>query len=235
MSPHGPIADYLEALARELAFDPPLSRRVRREVEDHLREAAAADPAEPALEAERRAVGRFGNPAEIAGQYRAAALYARMRRSGALLIIVAAGVFLAMKARASWYGLMQWEISCQLKAVSGVVLPFDRYAFLFGTALGIIAWLYIFSRPIPRNYRTSCRDQLRRCQLLIGGAAIAVGMAVAMDAVLTIFRLVEAQWSSAVWLPAGSLAAEIGLTAVIAVHLRNTARRMARCQFHSPP
>jgi hypothetical protein len=234
MSPHSPIADYLEALGLELAFDPPLSRRVRREVEDHLREAATAASTEPALEAEWRVIGMFGNPAEIAAQYRAAALYARMRRSGALLIVAAVGVFFAMKARATWYGLMQWEISRQLKVVSGVVLPIDRYAFLLGTALGIAGWLYVFSRPIPRNYRPACRDQLRRCQILIGAAAIAVGTSVAMDAFLTIFRLAEAQWSWVVWLPAGLLAAEIGLTVVIAVHLRNTARRMARCEFFPP-
>src|SRR5262249_58129565 len=40
----GVISEYLDRLARELEFDPPLSRRVRREVEEHLREAAAADP-----------------------------------------------------------------------------------------------------------------------------------------------------------------------------------------------
>ena len=36
-----PIADYAAALARELAFDVSLSRRVRQEVEDHLWEAVA--------------------------------------------------------------------------------------------------------------------------------------------------------------------------------------------------
>jgi hypothetical protein len=234
MSPHSPIADYLDALARELAFDRPLARRVRREVEDHLREAATPCATESTLEAERRAICRFGNPADIAGQYRAAALYARMRRSGGLLMAAAAGVFFAMKARVSWYGLMQWEISRQLKAVSGVVLPIDRYAFVLGTAFGILGWLYIISRPVPRNYQASCRDQLWRGQILMGAAALAVGVAVAMDAFLTIFRLAEAQWSSAVWLPAGSLAAEIALTAVIGVYLRNTARRMAHCQFYPP-
>src|SRR5262245_4343 len=41
---HSPIADYAAALSRELAFDGPLSRRVRDEVEDHLWEAAASEP-----------------------------------------------------------------------------------------------------------------------------------------------------------------------------------------------
>jgi hypothetical protein len=235
LSPHSPIADYLNVLARELAFDPALSRRVRREVEDHLREAATTGSTEAALEAERRAIAKFGNATEIAAQYRAAALYARVRRSGAWLIVGAAGVFFAMKVRGSWYGLIHWEISRQFKMVSGVVLPVDRYAFLLGAMLGIAGWLYIRSRPIPRIYRRSCHDHLRRCQILIGAAAVGVSTAVAMDAFLTIFRLLEAQWSSAVWLPAGSLLAEIALTVAIAVHLRNTARRMAGCQFHREP
>jgi hypothetical protein len=36
-----PVTDYLAVLARELDFDPALSRRVRYEVEDHLWHAAA--------------------------------------------------------------------------------------------------------------------------------------------------------------------------------------------------
>jgi len=36
------IAEYASSLAARLAFDPALARRVREEVEEHLREAAAA-------------------------------------------------------------------------------------------------------------------------------------------------------------------------------------------------
>ena len=36
MRPPVPIAEYLDRLTRELRFDPQLSRRVRREIEDHL-------------------------------------------------------------------------------------------------------------------------------------------------------------------------------------------------------
>jgi hypothetical protein len=39
------ISDYLDSLVGALSFDRPLSGRVRQEVEDHLREAVAADPA----------------------------------------------------------------------------------------------------------------------------------------------------------------------------------------------
>ena len=40
----GVIDDYVAALRRELDFDPALARRLASEVEDHLRDAAEADP-----------------------------------------------------------------------------------------------------------------------------------------------------------------------------------------------
>jgi hypothetical protein len=42
MPQRGPVADYLDALTRELSFDGPLAHRVRQEVEDHLWEAQTA-------------------------------------------------------------------------------------------------------------------------------------------------------------------------------------------------
>ena len=65
----GVIDDYVAALRRELDFDPALARRLASEVEDHLRDAAEADPAWPSPEAERRAVERFGLGREIAAQF----------------------------------------------------------------------------------------------------------------------------------------------------------------------
>ena len=41
----GVIDDYVASLRRELDFDPALARRLASEVEDHLRDAAEADPA----------------------------------------------------------------------------------------------------------------------------------------------------------------------------------------------
>ena len=43
MPQRSPVADYLDALTRELGFDRPLAHRVRQEVEDHLWEATAAN------------------------------------------------------------------------------------------------------------------------------------------------------------------------------------------------
>ena len=43
MPQRAPVADYLDALTRELSFDRSLAHRVRHEVEDHLWEATAAN------------------------------------------------------------------------------------------------------------------------------------------------------------------------------------------------
>ena len=43
MPQRAPVADYLDALTRELSFDLPLAHRVRQEVEDHLWEATAVN------------------------------------------------------------------------------------------------------------------------------------------------------------------------------------------------
>ena len=56
----GLIDDYIASLKQELDFDQTLAQRLSSEVEDHLREAAEADPAWPSPEAERRALQRFG-------------------------------------------------------------------------------------------------------------------------------------------------------------------------------
>jgi hypothetical protein len=64
------ISDYLDSLVGALSFDRPLSGRVRQEVEDHLREAVAADPAGDGPEAERRAIANFGDPRVHRGRVR---------------------------------------------------------------------------------------------------------------------------------------------------------------------
>jgi len=98
MQEAGLISDYLESIADALSFDRSLSRRVRQEVEDHLREAAAADPIGDRLEAERRAIASFGASHAIAAQFAIVSLAKHTRRVGAAAIVVIAAVFAAMKA-----------------------------------------------------------------------------------------------------------------------------------------
>ena len=82
----GVIDDYVAAAAararlRSRAGAPPGS-----EVEDHLRDAAEADPAWPSPDAERRAVERFGLAREIAAQFAVDAVDRQARRTWIMLL-----------------------------------------------------------------------------------------------------------------------------------------------------
>jgi hypothetical protein len=232
MPPRGPVADYLAALGRELAFDPALARRVCNEVEDHLVEAVTCDPpeaAEPGSMAERRAIDRFGDPRDIAAAYRAASLSLRTRSTAGFMMLALAGIFLAMKARVAWYGMVHWEAGDDLKALAGLVLPFDRYAFLLATGLGLAAWLYASGCPVSAGNGTLPHIRLRRCHFLSAAAALSAAVAVGVEGLLTAVRLTQVPFSAIGLLPAGSMIAEIVLTGLSAFHIRNTMRRMAHC------
>jgi hypothetical protein len=220
-----PVAAYLDALSRALAFDPPLCRRVRQEVQDHLREAIDTETSAPTIEDEARAVARFGTPRAIAEQYRALSLFMRMRRTGLTIILAIAAVFVAMKARIAWYAMMQWAPSEQLDAINRIALPIDRYAFLLGAACGIAGWLYAVAVPIPATCRATALAQLRRSQLLFQVAALCVAVAVGIEVFLTFHRLLEAGLTMVAILPAASIIVEAGFVLGAAIYLRNTAHR----------
>ncbi|HYW90414.1 MAG TPA: hypothetical protein VFB50_21775, partial [Chloroflexota bacterium] len=93
------IPEFAEALAGRLGFDRSLSRAVRQEVEDHLWEAAAAELTDDPLEAQRRAIAKFGDPRAIAREIAAVALARSARRAGVAAMLVSAIVFVAMKTR----------------------------------------------------------------------------------------------------------------------------------------
>ena len=116
MPQRSPVADYLGALTHDLGFDRPLAHRVRQEVEDHLWEAAAAN-GDTSIETQERAVRRFGEAREIAGQYAALSLLRQARRSGAIIVLALGALCIAMRGRVAWYGLMQWALSDTLQPV----------------------------------------------------------------------------------------------------------------------
>ena len=113
------VADYLDTLAQELSFDEPLSRRVRKEVEDHLWEASANEPGD-ATEAQRRAITKFGDPREIAQQYAALSVLSQVRRVAIIVVLALVGIFISMKGRGAWYSLMQWGLSDQTQFVGAI-------------------------------------------------------------------------------------------------------------------
>jgi len=73
------IDAYVDSLLGALRPDRSLARRLRREVEDHLWEAVAADPSEESREAQRRAIAGFGDPRLIAAQFAAVSHRSRNR------------------------------------------------------------------------------------------------------------------------------------------------------------
>jgi hypothetical protein len=219
------IAEYVDRLAAELRYDPPLSRRVRREVEDHLRAAAAADPA-GGPEAERRAVAGFGDPRAIAAQFAAGSLAKRARRVGAAAVLLIAAVFVAMKARLVWYGVMQCPVAEEFQALGAAVASVDRYAFWLAGAVGVAGWTYIDRVAIPAAMTREYRARLGRF-FVLGSAAAALIVSVASDAILTSLRIVGTPWSAASWLPVFSVAVELACAGVLVSHLRGIARRAA--------
>ena len=219
------ISDYLESLVGALTFDRSLSRRVRQEVEDHLREAVAADPVGDGIEAERRAIANFGDPHVIAGQFAVVSFAQQTRRVGVAIILVVAGVFIAMKARVAWYALMQCAISQDIRTVSGIVGLIDRYAFWLSVIIGIGGWAYISGLRVPAAFYTVFRKQLRRSFLLCTAAAGALVVSVISDGVLTALRLPGTETSAEFLIPIFSMAIEIACAGVLVFQIRTIMQR----------
>jgi len=221
------IQDYLEVLARELDFDRSLSRCVRQEVEDHLWETVAADPAGNSFEAQRQAVANFGDARAIAAEFAVLSLARHSRRAGIAALLVIVSVFIVMKARVAWYALMQWAISDDLRAVGGLVMTIDRYAFLSSVVIGLGGWIYIQSREIPAAFDPAYRRQLRRFFLLCGAAAAALVVSVISDAVLTALQLRGTGLSAKFLVPILSMSIEIVCVGILVLRIRGVTLRAA--------
>jgi hypothetical protein len=219
------ISDYLESLVGGLSFDRSLSGRVRQEVEDHLREAVAADPISDGLEAERRAIANFGDPHVIAAQFAVVSLAKQTRRVGAAIILVIAGVFIAMKTRVAWYTVMQCAVSDDVREASGIVGLIDRYSFWLSVIIGIGGWAYICGRRTPAALYTAYRKPLRRFFLLCIAATAALAVSVISDGVLTALRLPGAELSAEFLIPIFSMAIEIACAAVLVFQIRGITQR----------
>ena len=226
MPPPSPIANYLDALARELGFDPALSLRVRKEAEDHLWQAAAGEPG-PRLEAERRAVANFGDPRELAREYAASSLLGKTRRLGMLMVFALIGVFVAMRARVAWYGLVQWDVNDDLRVINAIAVPLDHYAFMIAFAAAVVACGYIVSRRPPAAFHRAYGRELNRCAVLCAAAATALLLAVLIETALTGLRFWATELSASAVIPALSMAAEVALAGILILYIRMAIRRIA--------
>ena len=227
MRPPDTVSDYLDTLTRELSFDLPLARRVRQEVEDHLSEAAAAEPEADSGEAQRRAIQKFGDPRAIASEYAAQSLFRQTRRVGITAVVAASGILVAMNARGAWYGWLQWGVSAELAAVRKIALSIDLYAFILALAIGLVGWAYIGTRRLAARFDAPYRDQMKRCLLLCALAALPLIAAVVTDAVLTGLRLFESELRLGALVPLATMAGEIAFAALLVVQLRQAMKRAA--------
>jgi hypothetical protein len=226
MQESGLISDYAELLARELSFDQSLSRCVRQEVEDHLWDAVAADPSRSMRDAERHAIANFGDPHVIAAQFAVLSLARQTTRAGVAVILTVAGVFIAMKARVTWYAAMQWTMTDDLKAVSGLIGSIDSCAFWLSFIIGIVGWVYIGSRPAPAAH-PAYRKHLRRCFLLSTAATGALIVSVISDAVLTALRLFGTGLSVEFLVPVVLMGVEIVCASILIFRIQRTRQRTA--------
>jgi len=228
MPQRSPVADYLDALTRELGFDRPLAHRVRQEVEDHLWEATAAN-GDSSVEAQTRAVRCFGETRDIASQYAALSLLRQARRNGAIIVLASGALYIAMKGRVAWYGLMQWALSDAMQPVGKVVLAIDRTAYILAFLLGAVGWAYISSRRVSPRFHARCRAQLKRGLLLAMAAACPMVVSVIADAVVTALRYLEERPPVSVFfIPVLSIAIEVAFAAVLVIAIGKTLRNTLR-------
>ena len=219
------ISDYLESLAGALSFDRALARCVRQEVEDHLWEAVAADPTGDRLAAERRAIANFGDPHVIAAQFAVVSLTKQTKRAGAAVILVVAGVFIAMKARVAWYAMTQWTMSDDLRAVGGIVASIDRYSFWLSLIIGIGGFAYLGGLRISQAFSPADRKQLGRFFFLCAAATGALIVSVISDGVLTALQLFGAELGAAALVPIFSMAFEVACAGALVLQVRGVAQR----------
>ena len=228
MPPSVLVTEYLDKLSRELRFDPQLTRRVRREVEDHLLNAIGDDTGGDPSEATRRAIAKFGDPREIAQQYAPLSLLQQARRVGGIVIVAIAAILVLMKGRVALYDLLQWRLNADWLGGLGAIGPaIDRYAFQLSLVLGILGWLYVASRRAAPTLNSDYQHQLKRCLLLSAAAAGLLIGAVILDTILGGTRSIGAGLSLAAVIPLLSIAIEVALVGVIFIELRKVMQRKA--------
>jgi hypothetical protein len=218
------IAEYVDRLVRKLAFDPALAQRMRREAEDHLWEVVAADPAGGGPEAERRAVERFGDPDALAAQLAVGSLARQARGVGVATICGIAAVFVAMKARLTWYAATEYA-SGPGGRLGDIVLSIDRFALWLAIVVAVGGWVYIGTRRVPPALTSEYRKQIRRFAVVcLAGAGVPIASVIS-DGVLTSLRLGGTRGSLDVLIPVVSMAIEVACAGALVRSIRGMAQR----------
>jgi hypothetical protein len=221
------IAAYAQSLASRLSFDPSLSRRVRLEVEDHLCETVAAVAPDEQQAAAQRAIAGFGDPRVLAVQFATGWLAKQTQKVGITVMLVIAGVFMAMKARIAWYGTARWELSDEVRAAAKMVGAIDVYAFWCSVILAAAALVYLIVSRTPTAHAARCR-QLSCVACVTAAASAALAVSIVSDGVLTAFRLVGSELSAAFLIPILSMVFEIVSAGIVIPRVISLLIRAAR-------
>ena len=221
------IAGYLSELTGALSFDRRLARRVAREVEDHLLEAAAGCAPADRAEAERRAIANFGEPLALAAQFAAISLARRTRWVGVAVVAAVVLVVIAMRVRVAWYAAANWTMGEGVRELAGIVLAIDRLAFWTSIIVGAAALACAgFLRVPPVLHPDYCR-QTRRIVFLCTIAALSLLVSVISDGVLTVLQFTSELREAAV-VPLLSMAAEIVCVSAVAFLIVDAIRRVGQ-------
>ena len=227
MQESGMIAAFADSVADKLGFDPALSRRVRQEVQDHLWEAAAVGAPGHEREAVQRAIADFGDPDAIAAQFATAWLARQSWKIGVTAVLVISGVFVAMKARVTWYAAAQWGLGDDVRVIAGAVSLIDACAFWLAVIVGIGGCAYLAVRRVPPAALCAAHcARLRHLLLLTGVSAVALSVSVISDGVLTALRLGGREVSADAAIPISLLLIEIVCAVVLILSVRSIAARM---------
>jgi hypothetical protein len=186
MAKAGLIPAYVDQVAEALAFDRALARRVRREIADHLNEAAAAFPSR-GEDAERLVLADFGDPGRIAAEFAAVSVAKQTKRAAAVVIVALGAAFAAMQARLAWYAFTQWTPPADTAGIGAIVGIVDRYAFWAALFIGIGGWLYASWQPMRGGFDARYRTTIGRSYAPCLAATAPLLLCVIADGILTGF------------------------------------------------
>lgn len=220
------IAAYAASIAERVDFNSSLSRRVRAEVEDHLRESMSAG-AINGFDNAQEAINRFGDAQTLAAEFATVWLGEQTRKLSAVAVLCVLALLVMMKARLAWYGVAQWTLADDLRTVGSAVGLVDVYAFWLAVGFVVAGWGLMFSRRVAVSCAAQCR-RFRYVVYLTTMALLALTVSVTCDVVLTALRLVGRGLSGQALIPIASVAVESALIGVLILKIASLATSMPR-------
>lgn len=196
-------------------------------MDDHLREAVAADDSGDTRAAERRAIERFGDLDAIASELALQSLVRQGDRVATATVSMLATIFLAMRARVEWYTMTRWTLAEDVRAIASLVATLDGHVFRLSLVVGVAAWAYLKSRRSSATPLPAHCPQLRRFIWLCAMAAAGLTASVLADGMLTMLRLLGAAPSAAALVPVATMLVEGACVGVLAAQVLRMVRRMA--------